>query len=301
MNASAQITWPQKQREMVEWVVDSRPWNDLQFRDGDIVVCTWSKAGTTWMQQILGQLIFDAGQDIYGPDHSPWIDSRFATNALEQAEAQSHRRFFKTHLPLESIVYSPKAKYIYIGRDIRDIYWSWHNHHANFTPEILAFIQSLPGQEPGRASYPDADPRTAFREWLGRDGYPCWPFWQHVQGWFDARHLPNLALFHFADMKADLPGQIRRLATFLDIEIEPGNWQAILDHCSLGHMRNLARRSDILPRIFRQGGDTLIHKGTNGRWREVLTTEDIAASDAAAARHLSADCAHWLATGQLAA
>lgn len=74
---------------------------------------------------------------------------------------------------------------------------------------------------------------------------------------------------------------------------------AILRHCSLEHMKTLARKNPALPQIFKQGGDTLIHKGTNGRWRDVLTLEDIAFADATAARHLSADCARWLATGEL--
>jgi len=39
----------------------------------------------------------------------------------------------------------------------------------------------------------------------------------------------------------------------------------MLEHCSLEHMRKLARRSELLPRIFKLGGDTLNYKGTNGR------------------------------------
>jgi len=92
---------------------------------------------------------------------------------------------------------------------------------------------------------------------------------------------------------------VRRLARFLEIEIDEAKLPAMLEHCSLEHMRKLARRSEILPRIFKQGGDTLIHKGTTGRWRDVLSLEDNAYCDAMAARHLSADCARWLATGQL--
>lgn len=299
MNVPIQPNWPVKQREMVEWVIDSRPWNGFRFRDDDIVVCTWSKAGTTWMQQILSQLILDAHPEVYGPDISPWIDSRFTPDAVVVAETQTHRRFLKSHLPIDATVYSPRAKYIYVGRDIRDIFWSWHNHHLNFTPQILAFIQALPGQESGRATYPDPDVRVAFRQYLERDGWPCWPFFSHVQGWFDARHLPNLKLVHFADLKADLKGEIGRIAEFLEIEIDSAQWPRILDHTGLEHMRELARRSEILPRIFRDGGDTFIHKGTNGRWRDVLTLEDNAFCDATAARHLSADCARWLSTGQL--
>jgi aryl sulfotransferase len=299
MTAAMTIDWPVKQRELVYWVADSRPWNALKFRDDDIVICTWSKSGTTWMQQILAQMIFGGDPEIYGPDRSPWIDSRFVTDAVATAEAQTHRRFLKTHLPIDAITYSPWAKYIYIGRDIRDIFWSWYNHWANFTPEILHFINGLPGREGPPVGYPDRDIRAAFRQWLERDGYPCWPIFEHIQGWFDARHLPNLKLLHFADLKTDLPGQMRNLATWLGIEVAEQRWPAILDYCSIEHMRILARRNEILLHIFKQGGDTFIHKGTNGRWRDVLTLEDDAFCDATLARNLSADCGRWLATGRM--
>jgi len=300
MTVQATIDWPVKRREIVFWVEDSRPWNDLKFRDDDIVVSTWSKSGTTWMQQIIGQLISGGDPDLYGPEDSPWIDSRFAPDVLAEADAQTHRRYLKTHLPIDALVYSPKAKYIYIGRDIRDVFWSWYNHWANFTPEILDYINGLPGREGPPVGYPGPDIRLEFRRWLVGGSKPNIPFFEHVQGWFDARRLPNLELFHFADLTADLPAEVRRLARFLEIEIDEAKLPAMLEHCSLEHMRKLARRSEILPRIFKQGGDTLIHKGTNGRWRDVLSLEDNAYCDAMAARHLSADCARWLATGQLA-
>jgi aryl sulfotransferase len=64
---------------------------------------------------------------------SPWLDLRVPlkeTN-LPIVEAQTHRRFVKTHLPLDALVFSPTAKYVYIGRDGRDVVWSLYNHHAN--------------------------------------------------------------------------------------------------------------------------------------------------------------------------
>ncbi len=30
----------------------------------------------------------------------------------------------KTHLPVDALVFSPEAKYLYIGRDGRDVIWS---------------------------------------------------------------------------------------------------------------------------------------------------------------------------------
>jgi aryl sulfotransferase len=137
------IDWPVKQRELTMWVIDSRQWNGFEFRDDDIVIGTWAKSGTTWMQQIVGQLVFAGEPDLYGQDRSPWPDFRMVPDMLERAAAQTHRRYLKTHLPIESLVYSPEAKYLYIGRDGRDTYWSWHTHHSGFTQQMLDSINAL--------------------------------------------------------------------------------------------------------------------------------------------------------------
>ena len=127
------VAWPQKTGELVRWIADSRPWNDFRFRPDDIVIATWAKTGTTWTQEIVNQLISLGTAEELGVTRSPWPDAPMWTDALERAEAQTHRRFLKTHLPIENLVYSPRAKYIYVGRDGRDAFWSWHNHHMSFT------------------------------------------------------------------------------------------------------------------------------------------------------------------------
>jgi aryl sulfotransferase len=289
--------WPVKRREFMKLVIDSRGWNDFAMRDDDIVISTWAKSGTTWTQQIVGQLIFGGAPGLYyTPQHSPWPDFRLRTDGREIAAAQTHRRFLKTHLPIDALPYSPKAKYIYIGRDGRDVFWSWHHHWANFKPEVMALISSFYPDEPP-VPYPNPDIRLAFHDWLDLDGHPNWPFWSHVQGWFDARDLPNLMLLHFADLKADMPGQIRKVADFLGIEIAPETWPAILEHCSFDYMRKHAVADPMQAPALVGGGATFINKGTNGRWREILTDEDNARFEAEAAAHLSPAAAKWLASG----
>ena len=49
---------PVKTRELHNHHFDSTIWNDFAFRDDDIVIATYAKSGTTWTQQIVGQLIF---------------------------------------------------------------------------------------------------------------------------------------------------------------------------------------------------------------------------------------------------
>jgi aryl sulfotransferase len=109
-------------------------------------------------------------------------------------------------------------------------------------------------------------------------------------------------LLHFGQLKADLPGQIRRIAAFLEIPVDERRWPAIIEHCSFVYMKAHATKSVPLGGAFWDGGaETFVHKGTNGRWREVLSDADWRWYEETARRELGEDCARWLATGKLPA
>ena len=59
----------------------------------------------------------------------------------------------------------------------------------------------------------------------------------------------------------------------------------------------------LLPELeagFTGGAQTFVNKGTNERWKDVLTPDELAMYDRAVARALTPDCARWLETGSLA-
>jgi aryl sulfotransferase len=301
------VEWPKKTREIVNAICDSTRWNGFEFRDGDIVIDTSGKTGSTWTQQIVGQLVL-GGADGFGPAMSPWIDHRiFPMEAmLGMLQAQTHRRFLKSHLPVDALVISPKAKYIYVARDACDAVWSMYNHAANFTQAALDHYNNSPGRVGPPVVRVPADVRDFYLGFLKCGGMPMleggqapWPFWSHVQGWWDARGLPNVLLVHYAGLKGDLPGEVRRIADFLGIAIDETVLPKMLEHCSLQYMREQARTVDAFDIMFEGGADTFINKGTNGRWKDVLTPEEIAMADEAAAANLTPECAHWLKTGEL--
>jgi aryl sulfotransferase len=298
--SSDHIDLPQKTREIYDHHFDSAIWNDFQFRDDDIIIATYGKSGTTWMQQIVSQLLFDGAEDLPVARMSPWLDLRNPPieERLKEMEAQTHRRFIKSHLPVDALVFSPKAKYIYIARDGRDVVWSFHNHFLKGSDKLYRAINNDPERCGPPIERPPESVVEYFNTWLERDGYPVWSLWDHVASWWAIRDLPNVMLMHFEDLKADLSGEIRRVAAFLEISIDDSKWDAILEHCSFEYMKTRGRKTVPMGGVLWEGGaKTFIHKGENRRWKDVLPAENSERYEQIAVERLGEECAMWLKNG----
>ncbi len=294
--------WPVKTREMHNHHINSEIWNDVTFRDDDIIVSTWAKAGTTWVQQIVSQLLTHGKPGIPISETSPWVDMRVppAEVKLPMVEALESPRVLKTHLPVDALRFSPDAKYIYVGRDGRDVVWSLHNHHMEAGDVWYDKLNNSPGLVGDPVSRPNPDVSAYFDEWLEKDGYPMWSFWENVRTWWEIRDLPNVEFVHFSDLKKDRPGEIRRLAEFLEITIDEDSWDDILLHTSFEHMKeNAALAAPMGGKLWDRGAQVFINKGANGRWNDVLTSEQVSLYEETAVRELGEETAHWLANGSL--
>ncbi len=296
---------PQQTRRYHNHALNSAAWDQFQPRPGDIIIATALKAGTTWMQTIVGNLIFQDAP-MPGPlwQLTPWLDSRFCPLAEELArlEAQTHRRFLKTHLPLDALPYYPEANYIVVGRDGRDVFMSLWNHYRHMQPTII----ERQNQWPERANdpYPPCpdDIHDFFRDWISKswlpweqDGFPFWSLFYHLQSWWAYRHLPNILFVHFNDLLADLDGQMRRIAAFLNIPVNEAVWPELVDKATFKTMK--AHAADVVPGSggFLVGGaQQFLHKGTNGRWRGILNPTELEQYEAAAKKQLSQDGQRWL-------
>lgn len=295
------------------YLLDSTRWDRYEPRGDDIIIGTAYKAGTTWMQNIVRHLVFLGKESMPGRHQaSPWLDNRVRPieEVMDNLQAQEHRRFIKTHLPLDGLPFHPEPKYIVVGRDARDVFMSMWNHYSNFTPE---FYQSVNEPVDGRVGEPipqcPPDIGTFWYRWITqgwfeweREGYPFWSNLGHVQSWWDFRDLPNMLFVHFADLLEDLPGEILRVAEYLDMDVSQEQVRAIANATSFASMK--ANAEELLPNAgftFKGGAQTFIHKGTNGRWKNVLSPEDLSLYEDAVSRILSPNCRQWLENGRLGA
>ena len=289
-----------KTREMQIALMDSTVWNTFHFRSDDIVIATYAKAGTTWMQQIVAQLVFDGAESIDVQAISPWLETRngSAADKIILLEAQRHRRFIKTHLPADALLMSPEARYIYVARDGRDVVWSMHNHHLQLKDEMFQLVNA--GLPPGAKPFPRPDLELVpyFRRWLETGGEPWWPFWEHIRTWWALRHAANVHVVHFNDLKRDLGSEIGRIADFLDVRLEPAILERVEARCTFAYMKQHAERfSPGGGSRLKGGASSFINQGTNGRWRDMLSRGDIERYEATARSELGEACARWLANG----
>ena len=63
--------YPVKSREFHNHLFDSTIWNDFEFHDDDIIIATYAKSGTTWLQQIIAQLLIDGAEGMEVAEMSP--------------------------------------------------------------------------------------------------------------------------------------------------------------------------------------------------------------------------------------
>jgi len=301
-------------REFRTAVMDSRRWAPLRPRADDIVIATYPKCGTTWTQRIVDLLVFQdpAARPVFKT--SVWLDSRlFAPLEADLAtlEAQTHRRFIKSHLPFDALPIYDTVKYIHVARDGRDAFMSWHNHVLGFTPqmkarfgEILAGDPDLPRTPP--PGEPPKDPHLFYQGWIAaaeaepRTGPGAeTSYFDFEAAYWGERRRKNLLLVHYNDLTADLAGEMKRISAFLEIDTPDERLSALAAAARFDQMK--ADGEALMPGIeaaFDHGSQRFLNKGVNGRWREALTPEDLARYNALVKRKLTPSLAAWLEKGR---
>jgi aryl sulfotransferase len=280
---------------------DSARWASFPFREGDIVISTRSKHGTTWMQMICALLVLRT-PDLPEPlgEMSPWLDRLTAPEAdlFADLAAQHHRRFLKTHTPLDGIPIEPEVTYIVVARHPLDAAVSLYHQGDNIDREVL---RRLVGRaEPIAPPTPRPGLHDWLVEWIEEDPAPTESLdslpgvmWHLTDAW-SRRSEPNVLLVHYDDLQRDLDAAMRGLASRLAIEVDEAAWPALVRAASFSEMS--ARAEALLPDrngILRDPA-AFFRRGTSGAGREVLTEPELARYDERARVLASPDLRGWL-------
>jgi aryl sulfotransferase len=281
---------------------DSARWDGFPFRPGDIVISTRSKSGTTWVQMICALLIFQTPElPAPLPALSPWLDWLIVPRerVIADLEAQRHRRFIKTHTPLDGIVLDPRATYLVVARHPLDMAVSLFHQSRNLDRTRMAEL--IGGPAPAATEQPVVRPlHDSLISWIDRDVAPAdaldslpGVLWHLTDAWH-RRHDENVLLVHYADLATDLDGEMRRIAGRLGITVPADRWDVLVEAATFTQMRARARDLAPDPAGILKDRDAFFRRGSSGAGRELLTDAEFAHYLDRAAQLAPPDMLTWL-------
>ena len=228
-------------------------------RPEDVFVVTQMRSGTTWMQQLVYEIVSHGRGDLTDAGHgplyaiSPWIDG---LNSVSISDAPLvgvwPTRLIKSHLPTALCPYDEHAKYIYVAR-----------HPVACFASIVDFNRSLSG--------PAAPPVAALVEWFCSDRMYWSPWPRHVQGWWEwAEARDNVLFVHFEEMKRDFNAVRDRVAHFLRCPLTPEDAARVTHRCSFEFMKAHEELFEMAPpTMFSVAGGRFLASGKFERHGDV--------------------------------
>ncbi len=182
--------------------------------DDDILVSTFSKSGTTWMQMILYQLTTDGAMDF---DHlfdiSPWVYYSALRETMPVRTPQP--RIIKSHDRYGRFETGRRGRFVFVVRDGRDVCLSLFHHRRNFKRYEGSFDQH-------------------FDDFIHGNEYN---WFDHIRPWLEnAAGLP-ITYVRFEDLKHDFATTALRVAQACRIETSPATLARVLERCSFEYMK----------------------------------------------------------------
>uniref|UniRef100_H3AGP9 Sulfotransferase n=1 Tax=Latimeria chalumnae TaxID=7897 RepID=H3AGP9_LATCH len=274
------MTWRRFPLKLVEGVPIMEPIADnwemianFQARPDDLLIATYPKAGTTWMQEIVDLICHDgnAGKARRAPTHVriPFLEICSpppVPSGVEVINKIASPRVIKTHLPFQLVpksFWEHNCKVIYVARNAKDNLVSYYHFDR----------MNLTQPEPG-----------TWEEYIGKftQGNVGWGSWyDHVRGYWEERDKRRMLYAFYEDMKEDPKREILKVMKFLEKELSDDVVDKIIHHTSFQVMKDnpMANYSSFPETIFKQSISSFMRKGDVGDWKTHFTVAQSEAFD----------------------
>ncbi len=108
-----------------------------------------------------------------------------------------------------------------------------------------------------------------------------------------------MLLVHYADLKRDREGEMRRVAEFLEIDIDEDLWPELVEAAGFEAMKRHGNK--LIPMAAAlwgaDGAARFFNKGMNGRWQTAFSAADLERYEHKVRERFSAELAEWLENG----
>jgi len=231
------------------------------YRPGpeDVFVATQMRCGTTWMQQVVFEIVNRGKGDLSDRGHGhlyavcPWIDGVNSVS-LEDSPLVGEKpiRIIKTHLPAKLCPYSEQAKYIYVTR-----------HPVSCFASIVDYNRTLLGP-----LMPGVDKMV---DWFCSDRMYWLPWPEHVAGWWQwAQSRENVLFVHYEEMTKNFGAILDRVASFLGYQLTAAEKQSITERCNFQYMKDNEELFEMSPpNMCSVRGGQFLARGTTNRHQDV--------------------------------
>ncbi|KAL2077998.1 hypothetical protein ACEWY4_025683 [Coilia grayii] len=235
-------------------------YEEFTFRPDDILIVTYPKSGTTWMQEIV-PLIQSEGDfapidTIPNWDRVPWLEEHRA-NILNLEERPSPR-IFATHFHYNMMpesYFKVKPKVLYVLRNPKDVFTSSFHYYG-----MASFLVNPGTVDEFLEKFLDG--KIMFGSWF-----------DHVKGWINAKEQEHIFYIFYEDMIRDLKESVGKLASFLGKSLSQEVIAKIADRCVFKNMKQnkMSNYSMVTTEFFDQQKSEFLRKGTTGDWVNTMS------------------------------
>ncbi|XP_046641045.1 sulfotransferase 1B1-like [Daphnia pulicaria] len=245
-------------------------------RKDDAWVCTFSKSGTTWTQELVWLIVngcdTEKAKQIPLQMRSPYLEGDYLISpdkmpqeirecwALESLDKRPSPRVIKSHLPFNLL--PPQlldtSKVVYVARNPKDVIVSNYHHFKLFK------FHDFKGTLEDFANY-------------SMDGQIYYsPYFPHVFDAWSKRHHPNVLFLFYEEMKQDLRAVVERVAAHLNQTVTEEQMVRVLEYLSFKNLASTeaAGKEKVKEMgIINEDAGTFFRKGKTGDWKNHFSPE----------------------------